>query len=109
MSVIEKRPDVLTLVTVLEVEPHNCGKLLALIERFTSEFISHQHGFISANLHLSPDRTRIIDYGQWASGDLYARARAREEFRTFTKSVSALAERVDPVSCHVVFTEYRHY
>ncbi|MBB5917721.1 quinol monooxygenase YgiN [Nocardia transvalensis] len=105
MSVITTRPGILTLIITLHVRPENCDALLAEIERTTTDFIARQPGFRSANLHRTEDSTRLVNYGQWESRELYDRARSTEEFRAFSARVAELADRVDPVPCEVVFTE----
>ncbi|WP_280370466.1 antibiotic biosynthesis monooxygenase family protein [Nocardia wallacei] len=75
----------------------------------TADFIARQPGFVSANLHRTADSTRLVNYGQWESRELYDQARARPEFQAFSARVNELADRVDPVACEVVFTkEARH-
>ncbi|WP_024803933.1 putative quinol monooxygenase [Nocardia sp. BMG51109] len=107
MSVIDTRADLLTLIITMHVQPHNCDALLDEIRRTTADFISQQPGFVSANLHRAADSTRLVNYGQWASEELYARARARPEFESFSARVAELADRIDPVACSVVFTQER--
>jgi quinol monooxygenase YgiN len=107
MSHITKERDILTLVITLEVKPENCDALRDLITRETMEFVRHQPGFVSANLHRNAESTRLVNYGQWESRALYRRARDRDEFKAFSKDVEALAEGIDVTVCDVVFTEER--
>ncbi|QIS20959.1 antibiotic biosynthesis monooxygenase family protein [Nocardia terpenica] len=107
MSVITGNTDVFTLIITMSVKPENCDALLELIERTTKEFISHQPGFISANLHRNTDSTKLVNYGQWENSTLYAQARARAEFKSLSEGVAELAENIEPVPCRVVFTEER--
>ncbi|WP_280382106.1 antibiotic biosynthesis monooxygenase family protein [Nocardia wallacei] len=107
MTTITTTPGILTLIITLHVQPRNCDALLDEIERATSDFIALQPGFRSANLHRTPDSTRIVNYGQWESRESYARARSRPEFESFSARVNELADRVDPVVCEVVFTRER--
>ena len=96
---------VLTVIVVIEVEPRNFDALFDLIVRESTEFIRNQPGFISANLHRTPDSTRLINYGQWESRELYEEALARDEFKAFAKQVEALAISITPIPCDVIFTE----
>jgi quinol monooxygenase YgiN len=107
MSLIKKGADILTLIIVIEVKPENFDALFELIVRETTEFVRHQPGFISANLHRSADSTQLINYGQWENQKIYEQARARDEFKAFSKQVEALAISINPIACDVVFTEER--
>src|ERR1051325_3158883 len=103
MAVIKKGTNILTLIITIEVKPENCDALLDLIIEETETFVRHQPGFVSANLHRNAEKTRLTNYGQWASRELYEQARARGEFKAFSKRVEALAERLTPISYEVVF------
>ncbi|MGV9675697.1 hypothetical protein ACWDSJ_10505 [Nocardia sp. NPDC003482] len=56
-------------------------------------------------LTLNAEGTRLVNYGQWVSAELYRQARARPEFESFSTRVERLAESIDPFVCSVVFTE----
>jgi quinol monooxygenase YgiN len=107
MSVIKKGANILTLIITIEVKPGNCDALLDVITKETQSFVRHQPGFISANLHRNAESTRIANYGQWESRKLYEEARARDEFKEFSKQVEALAEKITPIAYEVVLTEER--
>jgi len=107
MSVITKQPPILTLIITIDVEPRNCDALLDLIKRETTEFMQHQPGFISANLHRNAESTRLVNYGQWESRALYEQARERPEFKALSKKVEGLMRKLDVTACEVVFTEER--
>jgi quinol monooxygenase YgiN len=105
MFIIEKERNILTLFIVIEVKPENCDALLDLIIEESRSFIRHQPGFVSANLHRNAEKTRLVNYGQWESRELYEQAWGREEFKAFSKRVEALADKVTPIPVDVVFTE----
>jgi quinol monooxygenase YgiN len=108
VAVITKGANILTLVITIEVKPENCEALLELIIEESRSFVRHQPGFISANLHRNRESTRIVNYGQWENQELYEKARSSEGFKSFSKRVEALAEKITPMACEVVFTEERH-
>jgi quinol monooxygenase YgiN len=105
LATIDKGGGLLTLIITLEVEPGQCDALVALIKEETLTFVRHQPGFVSCNLHRDAESTRIVNYGQWASRELYEQARSREEFKAFSRRVEALARRIEPVPYEVIFTE----
>lgn len=74
------------LINTFEVDPLRADELLSILSRATSEVMRFEPGFVSANLHISPDRRHIANYAQWRSqedldammGNPAARAHMRE-------------------------------
>ncbi|HEV7650128.1 MAG TPA: antibiotic biosynthesis monooxygenase [Actinophytocola sp.] len=56
-----------TLINVFVVQPDRQRRLVELLVRATEDVISHQPGFIAANIHASEDGTRVVNYAQWES------------------------------------------
>lgn len=86
----------LTLINTFEVSPENADRLVDVLHHASGP-ISSMPGFISANLHVSADRTRVVNYAQW---------RSREDFDAFLRNPDAqphmqqaadLAQSYDPV------------
>jgi hypothetical protein len=46
--------------------------LLQALSEATETLFRHQPGFASANLHMSRDHRRIVNYPQWRSKENYA-------------------------------------
>ncbi len=65
MSVITAHADHATLINVFTVKPERARKLVELLTAATEEVMQHVDGFISANIHLSADGTRVVNYAQW--------------------------------------------
>lgn len=65
MSVITAHADHATLINVFTVEPGRAERLASLLAAATEEVMRHVDGFISANIHLSADGTRVVNYAQW--------------------------------------------
>jgi heme-degrading monooxygenase HmoA len=53
------------LINVFTVEPARQQELIDLLVEATEDVMRHLPGFISANLHKSPDGTRVANYAQW--------------------------------------------
>jgi antibiotic biosynthesis monooxygenase (ABM) superfamily enzyme len=64
-----------TIINTYLVAPDRAEALLDYLLRATDEIIRHVPGFVSANLHVSLDRTRVVNYAQWQSGEAIATAR----------------------------------
>ena len=55
----------LTFINTFTVEPDKAEALLEALKTATEEIFRHRPGFISANLHVSRDRRRVLNYAQW--------------------------------------------
>ena len=58
-----------TLINVFTVAPERQKEALDILVEATDKHIRHLPGFISANFHVSDDRTRIVNYAQWETPD----------------------------------------
>ena len=56
----------------------------------------HRPGFSSANIHVSTDGTRVVNYAQWDSAEAYAAMLADSEARVHMEEAAALASSFDP-------------
>jgi Antibiotic biosynthesis monooxygenase len=61
MTRLDSRDGYAVLINTFHVAPDRAEELMTLLERATEETFRFQPGFISANLHLSADRKRIVD------------------------------------------------
>lgn len=64
---------VLTVIFEFDVEPEEQRALRAGLERLLNDIISGRPGFVSANLHLSRDGRKVLNYVQWESLDAFER------------------------------------
>ena len=87
----------LTFINTFTVEPADAERLLQALRNATEEIFRHQPGFISANLHMSRDRRRILNYAQWRSKEDYLAMSRKPEIQAHMKQVAALAISFDPV------------
>jgi len=62
MVTITQSGDVITLINVFTCEPENQQALIDAWIRATEETLGKLPGIISATLHRSKDRTRIVTY-----------------------------------------------
>jgi heme-degrading monooxygenase HmoA len=59
------------LINVFTVEPGRARQLADVLTAATEEVMQHLDGFISANIHLSTDGTRVVNYAQWRSAEAF--------------------------------------
>ncbi|MGX9790722.1 antibiotic biosynthesis monooxygenase [Mycobacterium sp. MMS18-G62] len=96
MTVIKQHADYATLINVFTVEPDRAAELAALLDAATDEVMRHQPGFRSANIHLSTDRTRVVNYAQWDSAEDYQSMLANPVTQPHMAQAAALAVSFDP-------------
>jgi quinol monooxygenase YgiN len=65
MTAITAHADHATFINVFTVEPENAEQLATLLAEATEDVMQYVDGFVSANIHLSDDRTRVVNYAQW--------------------------------------------
>lgn len=102
--VVTTETDAVTLVNVFTVEPERQFQLVQALDAATTAIFTGLDGFISANLHVSLDGTKVVNYAQWASEQVYRTAMDSPGFREHTAASAALAESYDPVLVKVFAT-----
>ncbi|QUH01345.1 antibiotic biosynthesis monooxygenase [Saccharopolyspora erythraea] len=83
--------DLVTLINVFTVEPGRQRELVDVLARATEEVMRHQPGFVSANLHVSLDGTRVANYAQWESSEHFQRMLANPECRHHMSAAAEIA------------------
>ncbi|PSQ96647.1 MAG: antibiotic biosynthesis monooxygenase [Bacteroidetes bacterium SW_9_63_38] len=73
MPTIGPDDDVFTLVNVFTVPEDRRQALVDVLVEATEQTMQHLPGFVSANIHVSHDGTRVVNYAQWASWGLHSR------------------------------------
>ena len=96
MTTIQQHADYATLINVFTVEPSKAAELTAVLRAATDEVMRQQPGFMSANIHLSADRTRVLNYAQWESVDSYQAMLASPATQPHMAQAAALAVSFDP-------------
>lgn len=100
-STITTDPEVLTLVNVFTVEPEDQQELIDVLAEATAVMLE-QPGFISANLHRSTDRRRVVNYAQWRSTQDYEAMLANPQAVPHMRRAAQLAA-YDPIVCDVAY------
>lgn len=91
-TTIDTANDVVTLVNVFTVEPENQRQLVDLLNTATEQVMRHQPGFVSANIHVSLDGRRVVNYAQWRSPEDFQSMLADSVAREHMEAVLSLAE-----------------
>jgi antibiotic biosynthesis monooxygenase len=95
-SIISSDDDGITLINTFTCAEEKQNELVAALERATVELFMHQPGFISANIHASLDKTRVVNYAQWARVEDFDAIGRVEVIQEHMAQIMTLAESVDP-------------
>jgi antibiotic biosynthesis monooxygenase (ABM) superfamily enzyme len=106
MTTIQQHSPVATLINVFTVEPERSRELVELLSRATEDVMRHVPGFISANIHLSTDGTRVTNYAQWRSVEAYTAMLADHTAREHMGKCAQVAVSFDP---HLYTVESVHH
>ncbi|MCW2653939.1 MAG: tetracenomycin polyketide synthesis hydroxylase TcmH [Mycobacterium sp.] len=96
MTTIEQHSGCATLINVFTVEPARAEELAELLADATEHVMRHVPGFISANIHLSSDGTRVVNYAQWDSAEAFHAMANHPGTREHMDKAAALATSYDP-------------
>jgi quinol monooxygenase YgiN len=96
MTIIEQHGGYATLINVFTVEPDRAADVAALLHAATEEVMRHQLGFRSANIHVSTDGTRVVNYAQWDTAEAYRAMLADPTTQEHMTRAAAMAISVDP-------------
>jgi quinol monooxygenase YgiN len=107
MTTLRENDFSVALINTFFVKPGKAEELLQVLITATDEVMRHQPGFISANLHISLDKTRVVNYAQWRSKEDFERMQSNPDARPHMKQAAALAERFDPVLYMVAHVDNR--
>ena len=87
----------LTLINTYTVKPERAEELIEFLTRATQETLRYVSGFISANLHLSFDCTKVVNYAQWVDAEATAAARQNPQVADLMREQLQIAESFNPL------------
>jgi quinol monooxygenase YgiN len=94
-TIVEHGPHA-TLINVFTVEPAHAVALATVLADATEQVIQHLPGFRSANIHVSIDGTRVVNYAQWDDADAFAAMRTNPTAQEHMRAAAELATSFDP-------------
>lgn len=109
MTTVRENDFSVVLINTFYVKPGQDEELLQVLIKATDEVMRHQPGFISANLHISLDRMRVVNYAQWRSKEDFERMQSNPDAKPHMKRAVELAERFDPVLYTVAHVDNRSH
>lgn len=96
MTTLDPSNDYFTMINTFEVDPENADKLVDVLHEASGP-ISKLPGFVSANLHRSLDRKRVVNYVQWRTRGDFDAMQNNPEVRPHMKEAADLAKSFEPV------------
>lgn len=107
MATIQSTNSSIVLINTFYVAPERADELMHLLIEATDKVMRHQPGFISANLHLSLDKKRIVNYAQWQSKEAFEAMQSDPAARPHMQKAATIADRFDPVLYTVAHVDDR--
>jgi quinol monooxygenase YgiN len=105
MATIAKHNDVVTLINVFTVAPHEQQRLVEVLVDATQSVMRKQPGFVSANIHRSLDGRRVTNYAQWRSREAFEAMLQNQEAAEHMGEAAKIAERFEPHLYEVSFVD----
>ena len=96
MANLEPSDNYAVLINTFIVRPEQADTLLKVLTEATDS-MRVLPGFVSANLHLSYDRTRVVNYAQWRSEDDFRAMLQNPRAQPHMEVAAELAESFEPV------------
>lgn len=102
MPTIDPNDDHMTLVNIFDVAEEQQQELVDLLVEATEETMRQMPGFVSANIHVSRDGTRVVNYAQWESREAFEAMKNSDEARSHMMEAAELADDFQPIVCEAV-------
>jgi quinol monooxygenase YgiN len=106
MTTIQEHAPLATLINVFTVAPERASELAEALRVATEETVRFVPAFISANIHVSTDGTRVVNYAQWRSAEAYQAMFDNPNAREHIGRCAALATSFEP---HLYTVESVHH
>jgi quinol monooxygenase YgiN len=100
-TTISANDSLITLINTFTCAEVHQEAIVTELDKATDEIFRHQPGFVSGNVHASLDRTRVINYAQWASIEAFDALQGLPEVQEHLAQIMALVEAADPRLCTV--------
>jgi heme-degrading monooxygenase HmoA len=86
----------ITMINIFTVAPDKADELVEMLDRATTEIMSRQKGFVSANIHKSLDGRKVANYAQWLTRHHFEQMMENPECQQHMNAVAKVAEKFEP-------------
>lgn len=97
----------IVLINTFTVQPERADPLVALLIEATDAVMRRRPGFVGIKLHVSLDRTRVVNYARWRSKADFDAMLADPKAREHMGKAAALAEGFEPILYTVAHVDDR--
>lgn len=97
MTTLDPNDHYYTLINTFTVEPDKAEELLEVLSEATAHGMKERPGFISANLHMSEDRTHVANYAQWRSKEDVDAMMADPASKEHMEKAAGIATKFEPI------------
>lgn len=97
MTTLEPEDGYAVLVNTFRVQPECAETPVGLLTHATESTAQYMPGFISANLHVSLDHKRVVNYVQWRDRHAFEAAMQAPQFQAHMKEIATLVDSFEPV------------
>lgn len=96
MTTLDPNNEYFTMINTFEVDPESAEKLMDVLHEASGP-IGKLPGFVSANLHMSLDRDRVVNYVQWRTRADFDAMQKNPDVQPHMKEAADLATSFEPV------------
>jgi quinol monooxygenase YgiN len=97
LTTIDPSAGYLTVINTYAVAPERAEALLEVLIRATEETLRYVPGFVTANFHINLDRTQVVNYAQWQSGEALQAAAADSKVGARIREAAQIADSFTPL------------
>jgi quinol monooxygenase YgiN len=105
MAILDPKSKYAVLINTFEVAPEKADELVDLLKDATKQVMSRIDGFVSANLHVSTDKKRVVNYAQWRDKAAFDAMQKNPEAGKHMAAAAKLATSFDPVFYDLRYSE----
>ncbi len=102
-AVIDDQAHIFTLINTFKVHDGHAADVVESLRKFTEEKTRRMAGFVGASVHLSLDRTTVVNYVQWKTRDAFDAMFESSAAREHMRELNAFVVSVTPVFYDVVY------
>ena len=102
-AIIDDANTVFTLINTFTTVPEDAAKVVDSLKRFSDESASTMEGFMGASVHVSLDKTRVVNYVQWENEAFFKQMFSDARAIAHMREVRTFATAIDPVVYSVAF------
>jgi len=102
-ATIDDQAHIFTLINTFKVHDGQAAQVVESLRKFTEEQTKRMPGFVGASVHVSLDRTTVVNYVQWKTRDAFDAMFESPAAKEHMRELNAFVVSVSPVFYDVVY------